>query len=120
MKGYINGKAFEADEFGYDGCHKIYLCDSEEGKRQLAKYGYDFYPIEDLPSKWASSCPLRFIQSGDLSVSYVRQCEPAHFKGWDIPKDLEHELRIMEIEQLDANGEITSEEYVELMAEEGW
>ena len=34
--------------------------------------------------------------------------------------DVGRELRIMEIEQLDANGEITSEEYVELMAEEGW
>lgn len=118
MKGYINGKPFEAEQFGFDGCHKFYLCDTEEGQRQLERYGYDFYPIEELPYEWVNSCPLRFISSGDLGMNYVNQCEPAEFEGWYLPSDLKKELRIMAIEQLEANGEITEEEYVKMMGKE--
>lgn len=105
MKGIINGKAFEATEFGFDGCHKIYLCDSQEGRRQLVELEYDLYPIEDLPVIWTATCPLRFIMSGDLSVSYVGQCEPAEFEGWNIGWELKRELEWMKLEQLEANGE---------------
>ena len=105
MNGYINGKYFEADEFGFDGCHKIYLCDSAEGKRKLEEYGYDFFPIEELPVIWTATCPLRFISSGDLERSFVGQCEPAEFVGWDIGWELRSELDFMRKEQLEANGE---------------
>ena len=103
MKGIINGKEFEATEFGFDGCHKIYLCDSEEGREQLIRYEYDLYPIEDLPEVWTRTCPLRFIMSGDLTISYVDQCEPAEFEGWHLDASLVDELELMKQEQLEAN-----------------
>lgn len=120
MKGYINGKEFTATEFFFDGCHKIYLVDTEEGRRQMFSAGWDerdVYPIEELPAVWVDTCPLRFITSADLSRRYIDQCETAKFEGWDIPHDLEREIEIMNVEQRDANGELTPEEYVELMEE---
>jgi hypothetical protein len=105
MKGKINGKEFEAEAFGFDGCHKIYLCDSEEGQRQLEEYGYDLYPIEDLPIAWIDTCPLRFIQSGDLKRTFVGQCEPVVFEGWDMDDDIAEEIELMNMEQMEANGE---------------
>ena len=107
MKGTINGKDFEATEFFYDGCHKIYLADSDESYRQMYAAGWDerdLFPIEDLPSVWISTCPLRFISSGDLNTRYVEQCEPADFIGWDMDGDMVLELLHMNLEQLQANG----------------
>jgi len=104
MKGKINGRQFEADEFGFDGCHKIYLCDSEEGKRQLVDLEYDLYPIEELPRIWEQTCPLRFIMSGDLTISYVKQCEPAEFEGFVIDPALKVGLDLLRDEQLIATG----------------
>ena len=99
----INGIEVTATEFGYDGCHKFYLCDSEEGKRQLVELEYDLYPIEELPEAWAFSCPLRFILSGDLSRTYVPQCEPAEFEGWHIEPGIRRILDDIRDEQLEAN-----------------
>lgn len=122
MRGYINGKEFTATEFFYDGCHKIYLVDNEDGRRQMFSAGWDegdVYPIEELPTVWVNTCPLRFINSADflMGTRYVDQCETARFEGWRIPRDLEREIEIMNVEQRDANGELTPEEYVELMEE---
>ena len=114
----INGKEVKATEFFFDGCHKIYVADSDEGYRQMYAAGWDDgdkHPITELPAIWAASCPLRFINSADLQRSFVRQCEPAEFEGWLIPDDLEREIKVMGIEQMQANGEITDEEYAELM-----
>lgn len=72
---YINGYQTRAKEFGYDGCHKIYLCDTPEGKAQLEEYGYDFYPIEDLATCYMESCGLRFISDAMLTKQYITQFE---------------------------------------------
>jgi len=108
MKGTINGIEFEAEEFFFDGCHKIYLADTEEGYRQMLDVGWDdgdIYQIEELPYVWAGTCPLRFILSADLARSYVRQFEPAEFVGWELEGWLVDKLELMKREQLEANKE---------------
>lgn len=71
----VNGRLTYAKEFAYDGCHKIYLLERIEHKIQAVEYEYDIYPIEELEEKFMTSCPLRFINSWDLSFSYVKQFE---------------------------------------------
>ena len=107
MKGKINGIGFEADKFFYDGCHKIYLGDTREGCDGMFASGWtqeEVYPIELLPQIWASTCPLRFILSADLGRTFVAQCEPAEFEGWELEGWLEEELAEMKREQIEANG----------------
>lgn len=74
----INGTPVFAEGFVWDGCHKIYLIDSPESRQQLLEHGWsenDFRPLNDLPQAWNSSCPLRFISSGDLETPYIAQDE---------------------------------------------
>lgn len=80
----VNGKPFDADVFGYDGCHKIYIADNPDSLAQLKALDYTLVPIEELPQTFAFSCPLRFIMSGDLKTSYCGQFEAAVFEGFDI------------------------------------
>ncbi|MBP3708273.1 MAG: hypothetical protein J6J36_06675 [Clostridia bacterium] len=51
-------------EFAFDGCHKIYLITSEEGRADLLNNGWvetDFRPIDELEETFYNSCGLRFI-----------------------------------------------------------
>lgn len=73
----INGQPVEAKEFGFDGCHKIYLIHTPEDREQLVEYGYDILPISKLPKAWRESCGLKFISDADLNHSDVPQGERA-------------------------------------------
>jgi hypothetical protein len=51
-------------EFAFDGCHKIYLMTSNEGKQDMLNNGWvetDFYSIDKLEEVFYNSCGLRFI-----------------------------------------------------------
>lgn len=67
----INGKTYAAQEFAWDGCHKIYLINSAEDRQEMLDNGYtepgDIRPIFELRAAWEASCPLRFISRADLS-----------------------------------------------------
>lgn len=63
------------NEFAYDGCHKIYLIEDEEDKKQAIETEYMIMKIEDLPRIWAESCSLRFINNWKLTRQYVGQFE---------------------------------------------
>ena len=102
----INDTVITAIGFAFDGCHKIYLLENEKDCEKMHDYGYDLYLIEGLPQAWADSCPLRFIESADLTTTYVRQFEPAFFEGWNIDPQLQAELDEMAQEQLEANERI--------------
>lgn len=102
----INGTVITAIGFAFDGCHKIYLLENESDCEKMLGYGYNLYLIEGLPQAWADSCPLRFIESADLTKTYVKQFEPAFFKGWNIDPQLQAELDEMAQEQLEANERI--------------
>lgn len=69
----INDHTIEADEFAWDGCHKIYVVTNKESRDELAYYGYDFFPIAELQEAWDTSCNLKFINSADLVDSFVPQ-----------------------------------------------
>ena len=72
----VNGKVINGDRFAFDGCHKIYIIESDENEAEAIKEGYDkILPIELLPETFENSCPFRFIRNWDLNILYVPQCE---------------------------------------------
>jgi len=69
----INDTRIWADEFAWDGCHKLYIVTDQESRDQLEGYGYDFFPINELKECWDSSCGLRFISDASLNCNYISQ-----------------------------------------------
>ena len=69
----INGQLTDAKHFAFDGCHKIYLIESEPDAAEARHSGYDIRPIEELESAYESSCGLRFISNWQLDKSFVGQ-----------------------------------------------
>ena len=62
---YMNPRGFL-----YDGCHKIWLIRDTADMEDMRTAGWsdtDMYDIHGLPQAWEDSCPLRFIQTGDLN-----------------------------------------------------
>jgi len=77
----INGIKIDAKEFAWDGCHKIYLLESNEDRYQAIKTGYEkIFPISKLEYIYQISCPLRFIRTWGLE-SVVDQGETAIFEN---------------------------------------
>lgn len=99
----INGTEITQDRFAFDDCHKFYLIETPEDEAKYRGYGYNIYPIEDLPFAWLDSCPLRFILSADLKTSYVDQFEPAWFEGWDLNFWVQDEVNGLAFEQQQEN-----------------
>ena len=76
----INGIEVTATQFAYDGCHKIYLLETEAELKEALEYGYRIRPIEELEDTFEDSCSLRFISGWTPEFkSYVEQFEPAVF-----------------------------------------
>lgn len=103
MEKTINGQVITAIAFGFDGCHKFYLAENLSDIMNLCEYGYELHFIDELPFAWLDSCPLRFIHSADLSVSYVPQFTPAYFEWWNVNEDIQRELDELAREQEEAN-----------------
>ena len=59
--------------FAYDGCHKIYIIESDEQEQRAREYNYQILPIEELEDKFYNSCELRFINFWDLSKTALIQ-----------------------------------------------
>ena len=76
----VNDIEIEATEFAYDGCHKIYLIEDEQDKKEALECEYDLYPIEQLQDKYENSCSLKFIHNWKLSKNIVAQFENAVFE----------------------------------------
>lgn len=87
----INGTQTNAEQFFFDGCHKIYLLEGsaqeqEEQKQRFYKRGWnenDLLHIENLHDVWKESCPFRFIQSAkEGHETFIPQCfqEPVTFE----------------------------------------
>ena len=77
----INNQTTTAKEFAYDGCHKIYLLESENDKDEARDCGYDILPIQNLKKTFNCSCGLQFISNWNLSKSYVNQFQDACFES---------------------------------------
>ena len=76
----INGKKVTGKSFAFDGCHKIYVCETEADEDTAEAGGYGIHPIEELPNAWERSCPLRFISNWALDKTYVAQGDDAVFE----------------------------------------
>jgi len=67
------------NKFFFDGCHKIYIINKlneEEEIKQGLSYGYerkDIFDIKELKKIFEQSCPLKFISSLDLEISFIKQ-----------------------------------------------
>ena len=82
---YYKERMYEikADMFAYDGCHKIYLITNMHDEDEAHDYGYELWGVENLPTIWNDSCPLRFISFWDvenLKGNIVPQCEDAEIQ----------------------------------------
>lgn len=75
----INGKKVKAKYFAFDGCHKIYLLETDEDMTSASETGYALYPIRGLQKAWNDSCELRFISTWRTHESIVPQFEEASF-----------------------------------------
>lgn len=86
----VNGVEITAKQFAYEGCHKIYLINSEAEAEEAGANGsgYTLYPIEGLQQAYEDSCGLRFINKWDLS-HVVGQFEDAVFEGFPSNADAE-------------------------------
>lgn len=62
--------------FAYDGCHKIYLVETDADIQEATRLGYmPLHTMDELVKTFVESCPLRFIDWWDLSKSsVVPQC----------------------------------------------
>ena len=76
----INDIKIIGDRFAYDGCHKIYIIETDKNLEEAINYGYNIYDISEIKEKYNESCGLRFIQNWDLNKYYVRQFENAKFE----------------------------------------
>lgn len=67
----INGQKITAEQFAYDGCHKIYLINTAKDKKELTGLGYKLFPIKELEETFKKSCSLRFISNADLQGEHI-------------------------------------------------
>lgn len=87
----INGIEITAKEFAYDGCHKIYLIESQEERDEAESYGYKIYPINEIADKFDNSCSLRFIETWTDYKKIVSQFEECVHIEWDEHKVYHYE-----------------------------
>lgn len=83
VKLIINGEEVIGNTFVYDGCHKLYVIETEADRQQATEIGYieegddekREYPISELEQYYLDSCPLRFINPFSLpnDRDYVKQ-----------------------------------------------
>ena len=67
----IGKHKIKAKEFFYDGCHKIYLIETPQDKKDFLSNGWeecDIYTIDQLIEIYRSSCPLKFINTCKLET----------------------------------------------------
>ena len=72
----INGKEVITNgAYAFDNCHKFYILEDDQQKMQALDFGYEIYPIQHLVTDLKNSCSLRFINSFDLTQTYLPQGE---------------------------------------------
>ena len=75
----VNGVPVTGQTFAYDGCHKIYVCESPSDEAEASAGGYSILPIEQIEDTFWNSCGLEFIENWSLTKSFVRQGDDARF-----------------------------------------
>lgn len=98
----VNGVEITAKEFVWDGCHKIYLINSDDDRKKAEEMGYSpLIPIEQLQDVYESSCGLRFINNWSLTTVVGQFEEDVVFEGFKqehdasgIPESTLNELEV--------------------------
>lgn len=75
----INGVEVVGKEFAYDGCHKIYVVEDENDKKEALESEYKIVSVEKLESTYNDSCDLRLIRNWKLTKLYAMQGQNAKF-----------------------------------------
>lgn len=72
---YNKTTAIDGCAIAYDGCHKIYICQTEAEADDAEQSGYDIYDFnaDELRALWLDSCDLRFIRTWASLESIVPQ-----------------------------------------------
>lgn len=68
-----NGNEIKGLAVAYDGCHKIYICETEADIERMKELGYQINEMSELEDIYNKSCSLRFIDSADLKKCFVAQ-----------------------------------------------
>ena len=77
----INNQEVSAKEFAYDGCHKIYLIETENDRGEASDSGYEIHDIGSLKSMFNASCGLQFISNWKMTKRFVEQFGEACFEA---------------------------------------
>lgn len=80
MKTTVNGRLVKGGKVAYDGCHKIYVLESDDDLKEAKELGYDIYGIDKLQEIYDDSCELRFISNWKCNVQYCQQLDNADIK----------------------------------------
>jgi hypothetical protein len=75
-------EAIEASDLrlAFDGCHKIYLIQSQAEADDAEQYGYGIYDAAMIRTLIASSCFLVYVHAWDIDGNF----DVIH--PWDIPQ----------------------------------
>ncbi len=65
-KNYTETIPENVQSFAWDECHKIYLIENEEQKKEALELEYKIFPINKLKACYRKSCGLKFISYWDL------------------------------------------------------
>lgn len=69
----VDGVNVDFQAIAFDGCHKIYLCETEKDIEDAKGLSYELHEPLALPAIWDMSCPLKFISTWSLET-VVPQC----------------------------------------------
>lgn len=69
----VSGKVIKGNKFAFNGCHKIYIIESEEDENEALSMGYEILCVGKLKETFENSCGLRFIRNWKLDKLYVPQ-----------------------------------------------
>ena len=67
------------NKIAFNGCHKIYICESDEDLKEAKECGYKIHELDELKTLFEKFCSLKFIYNWSLTKFYVEQFEDAKF-----------------------------------------
>lgn len=94
VKTYKNEKENIKGIFAYDGCHKIYICETKKDCIDALANGYKIIEISLLEEIYNLSCDLKFISNWKLNKAYAQQDENAVFEYEDLKNKCNYLVRI--------------------------
>jgi hypothetical protein len=91
----------------FDGCHKVYYCQTKADEDEARDTGYDLFRAEDLRSILDKSCGLEFVHPWSLNDHpwNIQQGDLDEAGYYGIPKDRSCEWCAGDVEDGEEHGE---------------